>query len=76
MLSADFNQDCFCFSKNSFRNTIRLSNSLDPHQQGSHGQGKVREKLYFFKVREKSGNCLIGQGNLKLGKSQGKVREI
>ena len=45
------------------------------HKQGSHGQGKVREKRIFFKVREKSGNLEIGQGNLKnkqkSGKSQG-----
>ena len=33
--------------------------------QGSHGQGKVREKWIFFKVREKSGNFENGQGNLK-----------
>ena len=43
--------------------------------QGSHGQGKVREKLKKFKVREKSGNFELSQGNLifwqKSGKSQG-----
>jgi len=36
---------------------------------------EVREKRIFFKVREKSGNFEIGQGNLKnkqkSGKSQG-----
>ena len=44
-------------------------------RQGSHGQGKVREKCKKFKVREKSGNFEISQGNLKKyqksGKSQG-----
>ena len=44
-------------------------------KQGSHGQGKVREKCKKFKVREKSGNFEISQGNLKKcqksGKSQG-----
>ena len=43
--------------------------------QGSHGQGKVREKRKNFKVREKSGNFEFSQGNLnflqKSGKSQG-----
>ena len=38
--------------------------------QGCHGQGKVREKRKFFKVREKSGNFLKGQGkSLILSKS-------
>ena len=49
--------------------------SLYLHSQGSHGQGKVREKCKKFKVREKSGNFEISQGNLKKyqksGKSQG-----
>ena len=44
-------------------------------KQGSHGQGKVREKWKKFKVREKSGNFEFSQGNLKFlqksGKSQG-----
>ena len=44
-------------------------------KQGSHGQGKVREKSKKFKVREKSGNFVFGQGSLKFwhksGKSQG-----
>ena len=30
--------------------------------QGFHGQGKVREKQKFFKVREKSGNFAKSQG--------------
>ena len=29
--------------------------------QGSHSQGKVRQKQKFFKVREKSGNFEKGQ---------------
>ena len=33
--------------------------------QGCHGRGKVREKQNFFKVREKSGNFVKGQGNLR-----------
>ena len=50
--------------------------SLVEHEkQGSHGQGKVREKWKKFKVREKSGNLEYSQGNLKVwvksGKSQG-----
>ena len=44
--------------------------------QGSHGQGKVSEKWKKFKVREKSGNFDLSQGNLKFWKSQGKVREF
>ena len=40
--------------------------------QGSHGQGKVREKCKKFKVMEKSGNFEISQGNLK---KTAKVRE-
>ena len=36
-----------------------------PIYQGSHGQGKVRGKSKKFKVREKSGNFVFGQGNLK-----------
>ena len=34
-------------------------------EQGFHRQGKVREKCKKFKVREKSGNFEISQGNLK-----------
>ena len=30
--------------------------------QGCNGQGKVREKQKFFKVREKLGNFAKGQG--------------
>ena len=30
--------------------------------QGCHGQGKIREKQIFFKVMEKSGNCVSSQG--------------
>ena len=30
--------------------------------QGCHGLGKVRERQKFFKVREKSGNFVKGQG--------------
>ena len=38
--------------------------------QGCHGQGKVREKQTFFKVREKSGNFLKSHGkSLILSKS-------
>ena len=48
--------------------------------QGCHGQGKVREKQKFFKVREKSGNFAKSQGKSqflsKSVKSQGKVREF
>ena len=43
--------------------------------QGCHGQGKVREKQKFFKVREKSGNFAKSQGKSqflsKSVKSQG-----
>jgi len=46
------------------------------HWQGSHGQGKVREKWFFFKVREKSGNFEIGQGNLKKKQKSGKSQGI
>ena len=44
-------------------------------KQGCHGQGKVREKQKFFKVREKSGNFAKSQGKSqflsKSVKSQG-----
>ena len=33
----------------------------DDYYQGCHGQGKVREKQTFFKVREKSGDFAKGQ---------------
>ena len=33
--------------------------------QGCHGQGKISGKLNFFKVREKAGNFVDGQGNLE-----------
>ena len=39
------------------------------------GQGKVRE-IFFFKVRELSGNFEICQGKTVLIKCQGKVREF
>ena len=44
--------------------------------QGSHGQGKVSEKLKKFKVREKSGNFESSQGNLKFFKKSGKSQGI
>ena len=44
--------------------------------QGSHGQGKVREKSKKFKVREKSGNFIFGQGNLKFWQKSGKSQGI
>ena len=45
-------------------------------KQGSHGQGKVREKCKKFKVREKSGNFEISQGNLKKWQKSGKSQGI
>ena len=42
--------------------------------QGSHGQGKVREKWEKFKVREKSGNFEFSQGNLKFWQKSGNFR--
>ena len=45
-------------------------------QQGSHGQGKVRGKFKKFKVREKSGNFVFGQGNLKFWQKSGKSQGI
>ena len=42
--------------------------------QGSHGQGKVGEKCKKFKVREKSGNFEISQGNLKKWQKSGNFR--
>ena len=44
--------------------------------QGSHGQGKVREKCKKFKVKEKSGNFEISQGNLKKWQKSGKSQGI
>ena len=40
------------------------------------GQGKVREILFYFKVREKSGNLQNGQGSFKYQESWGKVRNF
>ena len=42
----------------------------------ANGQGKVREIWFFFKIREKSGNSQIGQGNFRYQESQGKVGEF
>ena len=44
--------------------------------QGCHGQGKVREKRKFLKVREKSGKFLKIRENLWYCQSQWKVREF
>ena len=44
--------------------------------QGSHGQGKVREKCKKFKVMEKSGKFEISQGNLKKWQKSGKSQGI
>ena len=53
---------------------VQFKDSM-PIQQGCHGQGKVREKQKFFKVREKSGNFAKSQGKSqflsKSVKSQG-----
>ena len=47
------------------------------HFQGCHGQGKVREKRNFFKVREKSGTFLKSQGkSLILAKSVKSLNKI
>ena len=35
------------------------------HAQGCHGQGKSSGKWKNFQVREKSGNYIFSQGNLK-----------
>ena len=35
-------------------------------QQGCHGEGLVREKHNFFKVRKQSGNSVSSKGNAKL----------
>ena len=40
--------------------------------QGSHGQGKVSENGFFFKVREKSGNFITGSGKFGI---RSQVRE-
>ena len=45
-------------------------------KQGSHGQGKVSEKRKKFKVREKSGNFELSQGNLKFWEKSGKSQGI
>ena len=46
--------------------------------QGCHGQGKISGKRNFFKVREKSGNFVNGQGNLertsKVGEKSGNLK--
>ena len=46
------------------------------YDQGSHGQGKVRDFRIFFKVRELSGNLDFGQGNLQFIKKSGKSQGI
>ena len=45
-------------------------------EQGSHGQGKVSEKRKKFKVREKSGNFELSQGNWKFWRKSGKSQGI
>ena len=51
------------------KNIFNLVRSIS---QGRSGQGKVREIWFFFKVREKSGNLQIGEGNFNYQESQGK----
>jgi len=58
-----------CIPEETMQNT---KNKFYYIHQGSHGQGKVREKWFFFKVREKSGNFEIGQRNLKNKQKSGK----
>ena len=63
-----------------------FANSEDPdemqhnvafHQAGLPRSGKKFWKMKIFQVREKSGNYIFSQGNLKKNeKSHGKVREF
>ena len=39
--------------------------------QGCHASGKSQEKIYFFKVRELSGNLKKCQGNSEKGEMSG-----
>ena len=54
----------------------KLYYHMTSHLQGSHGQGKVSENEKKFKVREKSGNFDLSQGNLKFWKKSGKSQGI
>ena len=51
----------------SFQSNAQKFPSADKFYQGCYGQGRVREKRKFFKVREKSGNFLKRQGTLFFG---------
>ena len=54
-----------------------ISNVFIWEIQVCHGQGKSSGKRKNFQVREKSGNYIFSQGNLKeMKKSHGKVREF
>ena len=53
-----------------------VSGAATRRDQGSHGQGKVSENQKKFKVREKSGNFELSQGNLKFWKKSGKSQGI
>ena len=46
------------------------------HRQGGHWSGKIKEILFFFKAREKSGNIANWSGSVKYQESQGQVREF
>ena len=64
--------------KNAYKqlfNARKIKHPSTP-SQGSHGQGKVREKWKKFKVREKSGNFELSQGNLKFWQKSGKSQGI
>ena len=57
--------------------TIINRDSGEQSKQGCHGQGKNSGKSKIFQVREKSGNYIFSQGNLKKNeKSHGKAREF
>ena len=71
--------ECIVYHVFSIIQHVHQSNSSLPRSiqtQGSHGQGKVREKSKKFKVREKSGNFVFGQGNLKFWQKSGKSQGI
>ena len=63
------------YNVHGFQQTFTVAILKSSKMQGCHGQGKVREKQKFFKVREKSGNFAKSQGKSqflsKSVKSQG-----
>ena len=55
LFSADYSFSKLTFSKTSFRNTVRLSNSLDPDQVGA----DLGPKFLHSKIMDQDLHCLL-----------------